>query len=199
MGRFFIPRFADSGEAPMNSLLFRAAALALVAAWSTSVALAQPPGSSQPPAANIPPPSKLDQPAAEPGVHVETRGQIHEAFARPWEPVVNPTAIIHKKPPAPIPEEPPSERPAGKNVHWIPGYWQWDDDRKDFTWITGAWRDLPEGRRWVIGHWTPVADGWYRVAGHWAAQQEPDFQYVVKPPEPKTEEQPPAPDADSIW
>jgi hypothetical protein len=182
----------------MTSTILRFAALALVAGWATSRVHAQPqPGTPQPPA--NPAAKPADPAAAEAGVHVEARGPIHEAFARPWEPVVNPTAIIHKEAPAPIPEEPPAERPAGKNVQWIPGYWQWDDDRKDFTWISGAWRDVPEGRRWVVGHWTTVADGWYRVPGHWAAQQEPDFQYVTKPPEPKAEEQPPAPDENSIW
>ncbi|MFL5339394.1 MAG: hypothetical protein ACJ8F7_04430, partial [Gemmataceae bacterium] len=196
----------------MFQSISRIAALTLVAVWGLSSARGQPPAPlprspAQPPAGTTPKPAipnpqpanPAGQPAAEAGVHVETRGEIHEAFAQPYEPVVNPTAIVHKQPPDPIPEEPPSERPAGKNVQWIPGYWQWDDDRKDFSWISGSWRDVPEGRHWVVGHWTPVADGSYRVRGHWAAQQEPDFQYTQKPPEPKHEERPPAPDADSLW
>ncbi len=193
---------------------FSALVLALTAGLGLAVASAQPPtpkppDSGQPPVTNPPVQGKTTpqpgdatnngQQGVEAGVHVEARGQIHEAFAQPWQAVVNPTAIIHKQPPDPISEEPPSERPAGKNVQWIPGYWQWDDDRKDFSWISGTWRDMPEGRHWVVGHWVPVADGWYRVHGHWAAQQEPDFQYVEKPPEPKEQQQPQAPDQNSIW
>jgi len=192
----------------MTSTILRLSALALVAGWAISSANAQqPPGGTQPPA--NPPPAKAtnpaqpanpaDQPQNDPKVHVEARGQVHEAFAQPYEAVANPTAINHKKPPDPIPEEPPNERPTGKNVNWIPGYWQWDPDRNDYTWTSGMWRDLPEGRHWVVGHWTQVADGYYRVRGHWAAQQEPDFQYVDKPPEPRQEQQPAAPDADSLW
>src|ERR1700722_7052287 len=194
----------------MNTSITRisALALALTVGWCLALANAQPPSPKpkepgQPPAdtqkQNIPAPQPKDanpgdEQGAQQGVHVENRGEVHEAFAQPWQAVVNPTAIIHKQPPDRIAEEPPSARPAGKNVQWIPGYWQWDDDRKDYNWISGTWRDTPEGRHWVVGHWVPVADGWYRVVGHWAAQQEPDFQYVTKPPEQREEQQPPAPD-----
>ncbi len=164
----------------------------LLFGWSLTGAHGQPPAAE-------PPPETADQPATEAGVHIDARGQIHEAFAQPWDSIINPTVIIHKQPPDPIVEEPPSQRPTGKNVHWVPGYWQWDDDRKDFTWISGIWRDYPEGRHWIVGHWVPVADGWYRVLGHWAAEQESDFQYVQKPPEPKQEVQPAAPDENTIW
>jgi hypothetical protein len=167
-------------------LRFSAVALALTVSWGTAAARDEPPPIG-------------GQPPTEAGVNIEARGQIHEAFAQPWDPVVNPTAIIHKQPPDPIAEEPPDQRPSGKNVQWIPGYWQWDDDRKDFIWVSGIWRDYPEGRHWVVGHWTAVADGWYRVLGHWASDQEPDFQYVQKPPEPRQEVQPTAPDVNSIW
>src|SRR5205823_469126 len=120
----------------MSRTMLRISALALAAFWTASTARGQQPPSSnqppakgtQPPAANIPQPTNPnDQPATDPNIHVQARGQIHEAFAQPFEAVVNPKAIIQKKPPDPIREEPPDQRPAGKNVHWIPGYWQWDD------------------------------------------------------------------------
>ncbi len=213
----------------MNWSMMRASALALAltVGWCLAYASAQQPlpapKPSQPPTANpnqnqnsqnqnnqnqnnqqnnATPQSGTNagnQQGQQQGVHVEERGEVHEAFARPWQHTVNPTSIIHKQPPDPISEEPPSERPSGKNVQWIPGYWQWSADRNDFNWISGTWRDTPEGRHWVVGHWVPVADGWYRVAGHWAAQQEPDFQYVTKPPEPREEQQPTAPDQNAIW
>ena len=52
------------------------------------------------------------------------------------------------KPPDPIPEEPPDQKPKGDNVQWIPGYWAWDDDRQDFLWVSGCWRVPPSGRNW---------------------------------------------------
>ena len=190
----------------MNLTISRFAALALVACWTcSSVRAQQPPPAPQPPARpSAQPPAgqplaNANQPQADPRIHVQARGEVHEAFAQPFQAVVKPTSIIHKQPPAPITEEPPAERPAGKNVQWVPGYWQWDSDRNDFSWISGIWRDQPEERHWVVGYWTQLADGWYRVRGHWAAQQETDYQYVDKPPEPRDEQQPAAPDADSLW
>src|SRR4051794_23086750 len=85
------------------------------------LALGAAPGRGQ----DAPPP-----PAAPGGVEVRARGPVHEAFAGPTsEPVATPA--VAKKPPAPIDELPPAEKPNG-NVIWISGYWGYDDDRKDF-------------------------------------------------------------------
>src|SRR5262245_11856797 len=88
---------------------------------------------------------------AELGVHVQARGPVHEAFAQPFEAVASSETVVKLKPPEPINEEPPGQRPEGANMRWIPGYWNWDADRKDYMWVTGAWRAIPEGRRWVVG------------------------------------------------
>jgi hypothetical protein len=119
----------------------------------------------------------------QPGIEVDARGPVHEAFARPWQANTAPNEPVDKKPPNPIPEEPAAEKPAGKNVQWIPGYWQWDTDRKDFIWVTGLWRDMPANRRWVMGYWAQTADGYRWVSGHFADAAEPDNQYVPEPPE----------------
>src|SRR5262249_43373877 len=64
------------------------------------------------------------------GLEVQARGPIPEAFASPWtEPKATP--LVGKKPPAPIEEMPPEEKPEG-DVAWIGGYFAWDDDRSDF-------------------------------------------------------------------
>src|SRR5262245_36456440 len=76
---------------------------------------------------------------------VEARGPLHEAYAQPWEANPKPNQPISEEPPAAINEEPPDERPPGKNVQWIPGYWQWDNDKKDFVWVSGLWREVPTG------------------------------------------------------
>jgi hypothetical protein len=133
-------------------------------------------------------------------IQIEARGPVHEAFAQPW--VINPeqNEIVTQESPAPIAEEPPSDRPAGTNVQWLPGYWQWDDERKDFVWVSGFWRDVPDGRRWVMGYWSQTGDGWRWIGGHWAGEQEADEQLVPQPPA-NLDEGPttPAPDADSFY
>lgn len=114
---------------------------------------------------------------------VDARGPIHEAFAQPHAANPMPNPLVEKQPPDPLPEEPAEEKPAGNNVQWIPGYWHWDADRSDFIWVSGFWRDVPEGRRWIMGYWAETPDGNRWVSGHWAAQQERDYQYVPEPPE----------------
>src|SRR3954466_104781 len=86
---------------------------------------------------------------------VLARGPIHEAFASPV--VFNPTpgVVVPKPPPSTVIEElPPEQRPQGANVEWIPGYWAWDDERSDYIWVSGIWRDIPPGRQWVPGYWS---------------------------------------------
>ena len=42
-----------------------------------------------------------------------------------------------------VEEIPPDMKPEGENSVWIPGYWSWDDDRRDFLWVSGVWRVPP--------------------------------------------------------
>lgn len=125
----------------------------------------------------LPPPA----PPAD-GVQVQTRGPIHEAFAQPSE---NAPAgpILGKRPPPPIPEEPPDQKPEGDNVGWIPGYWGWDADRNDFLWVSGTWRAEPAGRKWVPGRWEAVDGGYQWVAGFWAGANADDVPLRDEPPE----------------
>jgi hypothetical protein len=111
-------------------------------------------------------------PAADPapqtpqGIEVMARGPIHEAFASPSV-EAKPTQAIAKKPPAPMEELPPEDRPEG-DVAWIGGYWAFDDDRHDFLWVSGCWRVKPEHRDWVPGYWREVGEQWQWVAGFWS-------------------------------
>src|SRR5207237_813342 len=79
---------------------------------------------------------------------------------------------------------PPDEKPAGDNVQWIPGYWQLDEDRGDFVWVSGFWRDVPPDRRWVPGYWAQAGNDWQWVPGYWADVQQTEISYVPPPPEP---------------
>lgn len=130
--------------------------------------------------------SAQDAPPPVPkGVEVLARGPVHEAFASPTsEPM--PTKPVAKKPPAPIEEIPPEEKPEGEVV-WISGYWAWDDDRNDFLWVSGIWRTLPPGKQWVSGYWREVGSEWQWVPGFWTnaakkEQEDPKVTYLPQPP-----------------
>src|SRR4051794_5307757 len=93
------------------------------------------------------------QPPAPEGVEVLARGPVHEAYAEPVNTQPQPGVVVNKLPPAPIDEVPPDQKPEGDNVQWIPGYWGWDGEQKDYLWVSGFWRAPPPGRRWLPGHW----------------------------------------------
>ncbi|OAI54339.1 hypothetical protein AYO44_03460 [Planctomycetaceae bacterium SCGC AG-212-F19] len=120
--------------------------------------------------------------AGEEEFEVLARGPIHEAFAQPGQLDAKPSPIVLKEPPRAIEESPPEMRPDGNNVQWITGYWAWDDEVRDFVWVSGFWRDVPPGRRWVPGYWTRLADGWQRVAGFWGEIERVENQYLPPPP-----------------
>ena len=120
-------------------------------------------------AQDTPPLPPLDnQPTNVDGVEPLARGPVHEAYALPADQQAGPGAIAPKQPPEPIEEVPPDQKPEGKNVQWIPGYFQWDEEKQDFIWISGFWRVPPPGRVWVPGNWRKIGDGWQWVGGFWA-------------------------------
>ncbi len=129
----------------------------------------------------LPPPDQQEATDAG-GVVPQTRGPIHEAYAEPLDQTPQPGPIVPKKPPDPIAEVPPDQKPEGENVQWIPGYWAWDNDTNNFLWVSGFWRVPPPNRKWVPGHWTEVEGGWQWVPGFWAAAAQQDVQYLPTPP-----------------
>ena len=54
---------------------------------------------------------------------------MHEAFAEPISYDPEPGEFVEKEPPEAIEELPPETQPEGDNIVWIPGYWNWDEDR----------------------------------------------------------------------
>jgi hypothetical protein len=143
------------------------------------------------------PPSPAD---ADQGAEVLTRGPVHEAFAETvtFDPEAG--VVVPKAPPEAIEELPPEQRPEGDNVAWIPGYWAWDDERNDFLWVSGIWRDLPPGREWVAGYWGESGKGAQWTSGYWADAQASETEYLPEPPQ-SVEEGPniAARSADQTW
>lgn len=163
---------------------FRVAALALLAVWNPA---ASAHGSTVP----------------EAGVEVLTRGPVHEAFARTPEAVTHGGPIVAALIPDPVQELPPDRKPDRENVQWIPGYWHWDAESRDFLWISGIWRVPPPGRVWMPGSWHEVRGGRQWVAGFWQSAAVPPaqarFDYLPPPPPPRETVSPSRPPAESAF
>lgn len=125
----------------------------------------------------------VDQFVEPQGQQILTRGPMHEAFAETVTFNPTPGIVVQKAPGAIIEEMPPEQRPEGADVTWIPGYWGWDDERNDFIWISGTWRDLPPGRQWVPGYWSQSGAGYQWTSGHWADAGLSETEYLPEPPE----------------
>jgi hypothetical protein len=132
------------------------------------------------------------------GIETLTHGPIHEAFAAPTNVDPTPGPLVAKQPPAAIEEEPPALKAEG--AVWIPGYWEWDDEMKDFIWVSGNWRIPPPGMRWVPTYWVEAEGGWQRVPGFWISADAGELEYREMPPE-SLEAGPsgPAPADDYFW
>ncbi|MCU0718967.1 MAG: hypothetical protein MUC83_04630 [Pirellula sp.] len=129
-----------------------------------------------------------------------TRGPVHEAFAgaSAFDPM--PGITVPRSPPESIEEIPPSVRPEGENIAWIPGYWAWDDDDQNFLWVSGTWRNLPPGRQWISGYWAKAETGVQWTSGYWADAESSEIEYLPEPPESiETGPNVAAPSADDIW
>jgi hypothetical protein len=115
-------------------------------------------------------------------VEVLTRGPVHEAFAEVVVFDPQPGVVVTKAPPPPIEEVLPDERPDGDHIVWVPGYSAWDDDRHDFVWVSGVWRDVPPGRQWVAGYWAETGAGFHWTSGYWASAAVTEVEYLPAPP-----------------
>ena len=101
--------------------------------------------------------------------------------------------MIPKAPPEPIEEHAPNQKPQGENSVWIPGYWSFDDEKKDYVWVSGIWRVTPPGRAWMPGHWQSVQGGFQWVPGFWSLATQSHVDYLPPPPPPADAVPGPAP------
>ncbi|MFO0813802.1 MAG: hypothetical protein U0796_11320 [Gemmatales bacterium] len=146
-------------------------------------------------------PGSAGQAEMENGQQVLTRGPIHEAFGQPTVFNPKPGLAITKKPPQPVEELPPDEKPEGDNVAWIGGYWSYDEEKTDFMWVSGFWRVLPPGRQWMPGYWNDNAGQYQWVSGYWANAEQQEQQVVEQAPPDSLEQgaPPTAPSEEHIW
>jgi hypothetical protein len=123
---------------------------------------------------------------------------LHEAFLSPSRAVA--AEVVAKSPPPPVNERPGVEPPSDDAI-WVPGYWEWDPNRADFTWVTGTWRVPPPNRFWVPGYWTRDASGWSRVSGFWSEKStdQIDWRKDGPPADRPADEPGPAPDTDCFY
>jgi hypothetical protein len=129
-----------------------------------------------------------------------TRGPVHEAFAEPVALQTDEGLVTVKQPPVIINEILPSEKPAGTNFVWVPGYWSWDGDRNNYIWVSGCWRMAPPKMSWVPGYWTRVSAGWKWVSGFWMQTGDNEIEYLKAPPATVDIEPPGLPPTEcSIW
>ena len=146
---------------------------------------------------DVPPPLPMDPNGApsgnpngaaavqsDPNVEVMTRGPVHEAYAVPVTSGQTAGVIVPKQPANPIEEVPPDLKPEGQNSVWIPGYWSWDDERRDFIWVSGVWRIPPHGYRWMPGYWQDAqGQGFQRISGYWMPAAVQETTYLPQPPQ----------------
>ena len=181
------------------------AAIAVALIGLASWMLPASPGHAQdaPPPLPLPDawPAPIRKAATQRGHEVLTNGPVHEAYAEPTALNPAPPMVIPTQPPAPVEELPPDVKPDGQNVVWIPGYWAWDDGRKDFIWVSGIWRDTPPNHAWVAGYWSPAGGGGFQwTPGIWAPSNVEQVNYVPQPPQSlETGPNTPAPTANDFW
>ena len=115
------------------------------------------------------------------------RGPIHEAFAIPRRESycrIEQLPVAGRAPPEQLREARPAMPGDEGDWMWAPGYWSWDEQRRDFVWVSGFWRRSPEGRRWKPGEWSLI-DGSYRwLAGFWFAENDDSTVVTSTPPQP---------------
>ena len=123
-----------------------------------------------------------DAPAdAQPGVAVQSRGPIHEAFAQPTGTCrLSPAPSFPSSRPTPS-RAPPDQKPDGDKCSGSPD-WSWDDETNDFIWVSGCWRVPPPGMRLGAG---PLAGGARRLASGQRLLG-PDGPRAILPPPPPT-------------
>lgn len=113
---------------------------------------------------------------------VRLRGPIHEGFAQPAVLDATDLLLVSKRPPPALREFPPVIRPAAAATLWLPGYWGWDEEQRDFVWVSGVWRLPPPGMRWIPGYWSARDEQFAWTPGFWSPHEASRLSYRARPP-----------------
>lgn len=125
------------------------------------------------------------------------QGIVHEAFIQKTGGTILLNSI-DKQPPPPIQER--TLTYSDPQRVWIPGYWQWDNARNDFVWVSGTLRRPPPGYQWISEFWFPFEGGWVHVPGFWSAVSLEYISYINQPPpDPINENIPDSPGEEYFW
>jgi hypothetical protein len=122
---------------------------------------------------------------------------VHEAFFQETH-----SALIYQavseQPPQNIIEKVPSQN--DPLTAWIPGYWEWDPDMRNYLWIGGVWRRPPPGHSWVPSFWLKIDDSWIRLRGFWKNERMENIHFIRDEiPEDLDETMIDPPNLDSFW
>ena len=50
---------------------------------------------------------------------------------------------------------------------WAPGYWRWDEPRREHIWVEGRFIEARPGYRWRSHAWVPRENRYYFEEGRW--------------------------------
>lgn len=88
--------------------------------------------------------------------------ETHKPPAPRPRPVSSPT-----RPPPPPRVETRPPRPSAMAA-WVPGYWTWAMQHKQWAWVSGSWKTAPSPQhRWRRPRWTRRSGVWILVPGAW--------------------------------
>jgi hypothetical protein len=116
--------------------------------------------------------------------------------------------IVKQTPPEPKKESRASETHPDENSEWVPGYWKWDAEKNNYTWVPGTRRRTIPGMKWSPGRWITVPSGYEWSPGHWYSESvttktagDTRETVIVReaPPALKEEVQPPPTGAGLVW
>lgn len=107
-------------------------------------------------------------------------GVIHEAYVSKENIPVLYSAVL-EEPPDPINEKKPEAQPPG--TVWVPGYWSWSAEEKEYVWISGFYRKPPPERVWIEGLWREFDElGWVWLNGFWSAHLLEESSFIQAAP-----------------
>jgi len=86
------------------------------------------------------------------------------AIALPAAAQISAGFAIELAPPAARVEVVPAPR-AG--YVWAPGYWRWEEPRREHIWVEGRYIEARPGYRWRSHAWVPRENRYYFEEGRW--------------------------------